>query len=66
MEKEKRNMTINDLILTPFLFIVSFIKHFLIGLKFVFFDAFYNIIDAYMTKEYSNKNILVLILKVRK
>ena len=56
MEKEKRNMTINDIILTPFLFIVSFIKHFLIGLKFVFFDAFYNIIDAYMTKEYSNKS----------
>lgn len=55
MEKEKRNMTIFDIIVTPFLFIISFIKHFLIGLKFVFFDAFYNIIDWFLTKDYSKE-----------
>ena len=31
-------------LLAPFLFVISFIKHFFIGIKFVFFDVWYNMI----------------------
>ena len=33
----------NNILLMPFIFIFSFIKHMLIGIKFVFFDAWANI-----------------------
>ncbi len=35
----------------PFKFIYSFIKHFFIGVKFVFFDAWYNLISYYVDKK---------------
>lgn len=35
-------------LLAPFLFIISFIKHFFIGVKFVFFDVWYNMIYYHM------------------
>lgn len=34
-------------LLAPFIFIYSFIKHFFIGFKFVFFDVWYNLISYY-------------------
>ena len=37
-------------LLAPFTFIISFIKHFFIGVKFVFFDAWYNLIEYYQDK----------------
>lgn len=42
--KEKKNITMLSLILAPFLFIISFIKHFFIGVKFIFFDIWANMI----------------------
>ena len=39
------------ILIAPFTFIISFIKHFFIGLKFVFFDAWYNIIRYYLDKK---------------
>ena len=38
------------ILLAPFTFIVSFIEHFFIGVKFVFFDAWYNLIMYYKDK----------------
>ena len=43
--KEKKQITIIDIIISPFLFIISFIKHFFIGVKFVFIDSLVNIIN---------------------
>ena len=37
-------------LLAPFTFIISFIKHFFIGVKFVFFDVWYNLIEYYVDK----------------
>ena len=34
-------------LLAPFTFLISFIKHFFIGVKFVFFDAWYNLFSYY-------------------
>ena len=34
-------------LLAPFTFLISFIKHFFIGVKFVFFDAWYNMFSYY-------------------
>ena len=42
MDTKKKKITITTIILFPFLFIISFIKHFFIGVKFVFFDVFYD------------------------
>ena len=39
------------ILLAPFTFIISFIKHFFIGVKFVFFDVWYNIIDYQLSKK---------------
>lgn len=39
------------ILLAPFTFIISFIKHFFIGVKFVFFDVWYNIIDYQLNKK---------------
>ena len=39
------------ILIAPFTFIISFIKHFFIGLKFVFFDAWYNIIKYHTDKK---------------
>ena len=38
------------ILLAPFIFVISFIKHFFIGVKFVFFDAWYNLIEYYSNK----------------
>ncbi len=43
MNDTKKPITITTILLAPFLFIISFIKHFFIGVKFVFFDAFHNL-----------------------
>lgn len=43
MESNKRNPLLN-IILAPFIFVFSFIKHLFMGIKFVFFDAWVNII----------------------
>ena len=43
------------ILLAPFTFIISFIKHFFIGVKFVFFDVWYNIIDYQLNKKSLNK-----------
>lgn len=40
-----------EILLAPFTFIISFIKHFFIGVKFVFFDVWYNIIDYQLNKK---------------
>ncbi len=48
--EEKKNITFRDYILAPFLFVFSFIKHFFMGVKFVFFDAFFNIFDYLLNK----------------
>ena len=34
-------------LLAPFMFLISFIKHFFMGVKFVFFDAWYNLFSYY-------------------
>ena len=39
------------ILIAPFTFIISFIKNFFIGLKFVFFDAWYNIIKYHTDKK---------------
>ncbi|MBE6154213.1 MAG: type II secretion system F family protein [Firmicutes bacterium] len=46
----KKKFTFIDICLAPFLFIASFIKHFFIGVKFVFFDAFVNIFEVLSDK----------------
>lgn len=38
-------------LLAPFTFLISFIKHFFIGVKFVFFDAWYNLIHYYVDEK---------------
>ena len=38
-------------LLAPFTFLISFIKHFFIGVKFVFFDAWYNLIHYYIDEK---------------
>ena len=38
-------------LLAPFTFLISFIKHFFIGIKFVFFDAWYNLIHYYVDEK---------------
>ena len=38
-------------LLAPFIFLISFIKHFFIGVKFVFFDAWYNLIHYYVDEK---------------
>lgn len=38
----KENISIAKIILAPFLLLISFVKHFFIGVKFVFFDSFVN------------------------
>ena len=43
MKESKRQINIITILLAPFLFIISFIKHFFIGVKFIFFDSFVNI-----------------------
>ncbi|MCM1053776.1 MAG: type II secretion system F family protein [Ruminococcus sp.] len=48
--EEKKSITFTDIILAPFLLVFSFIKHFFIGVKFVFFDAFFNIFDYLLNK----------------
>ena len=40
-----------EILLAPFTFIISFVKHFFIGVKFVFFDVWYNMIDYYINKK---------------
>ncbi len=40
--QESKKINLLSIILAPFLFIYSFIKHVFIGVKFVFFDVFYN------------------------
>lgn len=39
-------MKIKRIIITPFIFIIDFIKHFFIGIKFVFFDSFRYIYES--------------------
>ena len=43
MNDTKKPKTLTNILLAPFLFIISFIKHFFIGVKFVFYDAIRNI-----------------------
>ncbi len=38
-------------LLAPFIFLISFIKHFFIGVKFVFFDVWYNLIHYYVDEK---------------
>lgn len=64
MKSNKRNPLLN-IILAPFIFVLSFIKHFFIGVKFVFFDAWFNIIlyfkdkkDFQKREKKSNKDVL--------
>lgn len=46
------NSEINtNILLMPFLFIISFIKHFFIGIKFVFFDVWQNIFNYKKAKK---------------
>lgn len=42
-------------LLAPINFIISFIRHFFIGVKFVFFDAWYNMIHYYIDKKQFKK-----------
>lgn len=57
MKEEKSNLN-SSIIMSLFSLIASFIKHLLIGIKFVFFDAFYNIIDALTTKKDDSSSTL--------
>ena len=50
--KKKQN---TNILLLPFLFIYKLIRYFFLGVKFVFFDAFYNIISYYVNKRKFNK-----------
>lgn len=45
------NITILKIILMPFIFIISFIKHFFIGIKFIFFDVWRNILSYQKAKK---------------
>lgn len=51
MKEEQKNITILDIILAPFLLIFSIIKHFFIGVKFVFYDSILNINDYFILKK---------------
>ena len=42
-------------LLAPFMFLISFIKHFFMGVKFVFFDAWYNLFSYYAEERKFNK-----------
>lgn len=42
--KNENNMTVTKILIAPFLLIVSFIKHFFIGVKFIFFDIWKNLL----------------------
>lgn len=41
----------SNIILAPFLFIISFFKHFFIGIKFIFFDVWHNLINYNKVKK---------------
>ena len=47
-ESRKKQTSFIETLLT---FITSFIKHFLIGIKFVFFDVYYNVIESLTTNK---------------
>lgn len=49
--KRTENLSIWKIIFGPFLFIISFIKHFFIGIKFIFFDVWLNIFGYRKTKK---------------
>ena len=51
MKEEKNTITIIDILLAPFLLIFSIIKHFFIGVKFVFFDSICNVIDYLLLRK---------------
>ncbi len=53
---EKKEVGSSNIILAPFLFIISFIKHFFIGIKFVFFDVWKNIISYRKAKNAFKKH----------
>ena len=44
-----------EFLLAPFRFLISFIKHFFIGVKYVFFDVWYNMIDYYLNERQFKK-----------
>ncbi len=47
-----------NIILAPFIFIISFIKHFFIGVKFIFFDSWFNRLDYKIKeKEFKEKEL---------
>jgi len=46
----KEGTSLGKLVLAPFLFIVSFIKHFFIGVKFIFFDVWKNIFSYHKAR----------------
>lgn len=47
----EKNITPIKIVLAPFLFIISFIKHFFIGIKFIFFDVWRNILNYRKAKK---------------
>ena len=48
--KLEENMAVVKIVLMPFLFIISFIKHFFIGIKFIFFDVWKSIFSYQKAK----------------
>lgn len=48
--KLEGNMAVVKIVLMPFLFIISFIKHFFIGIKFIFFDVWKSILSYQKAK----------------
>lgn len=48
--KLEGNMAVVKIVLMPFLFIISFIKHFFIGIKFIFFDVWKSIFSYQKAK----------------
>ncbi len=54
----KTNKSPLYIILLPFIGIISFIKHFFIGIKFVFFDVWYNIISYRLSSKRFRKREL--------
>ena len=53
--KPNQKLNIYTILLAPILFVIDFFKHVFIGLKFVFFDVFYNMITYSKARKEFNR-----------
>lgn len=57
---KKKQITLINILLAPLFFVINFIKHFFIGIKFVFFDVWFNIFNNINNKrDFKKRNSVI-------